>query len=158
MALRHTRGKFNVDAVNPSKVAAVGFFPHQHYANGMPVAYVAATQEFGSSSHNIPPRSFMRTTIIEKYAELSKLITDAIMNIVSGKQSQEEALLSAGLMAAGFASVKITEIFEPELSAETIAARRRKKKTGNISTKPLIDTSKMFQSLTAQVVNKGDLQ
>lgn len=155
MAVTHKRGgEFNPDAVPSGMAVAVGFFQHQAYVDGTPVAYVAAIQEFGSPEQKIPPRSFMRTTMTEKARELSSAMQNAIYSIVSRKKGAEPAFLEAGLFAAGLASIKITQIDSPELADSTKAARRRKKKTGPVSYKPLIDTAKMFQSLTAQVVNK----
>jgi len=42
------------------------------YPNGTKTAQVAAIMEFGDPSHNIPSRSYMRSTIIEKNAEWKK--------------------------------------------------------------------------------------
>ena len=49
----------------------VGWFEGAKYEDGTPVAYVAAIQEYGFV--NIPPRSFMRTTVQEKKEAWKKL-------------------------------------------------------------------------------------
>jgi hypothetical protein len=48
-----------------NKVGKVGWFEGAKYPDGTQVAYVATIQEYGYSPKNIPPRPFMRPTIVK---------------------------------------------------------------------------------------------
>lgn len=132
----------------------VGWFPGAKYADGTPVAYVATIQEYGSPMNNIPPRSFMRTTIAEKENEWAKLARSGAKAIIAGNASPIMVMEGLGLAASGDIKKKISEISSPALKDETIANRKRKLTKGNkvgALTKPLVETSLMISSLTSTV-------
>ncbi|MCK4518079.1 hypothetical protein KAT92_04840, partial [Candidatus Babeliales bacterium] len=104
----------------------VGWFSGARYQNGKPVARAAATQEYGSAIDNIPPRSFMRTTITEKKDEWAKLVKSGSKAMVAGNASARMVLEGLGLAASGDIKKKITQINSPALSPGTIANRKRK--------------------------------
>ena len=132
----------------------VGWFPGAKYQDGTPVAYVAVIQEFGSPINNIPPRSFMRTTIAEKENEWAKLVRSGAKAMIAGNATPKMVMEGLGLAASGDIKKKISEINSPALKASTIANRKRKlakgKKVGAL-TKPLVETSLMISSLTSTV-------
>src|SRR6478736_3836077 len=66
------------------KVGKVGWFKGNTYPNGMPVAQVAAIQEFTPFSGG-PPRSFMRTTIAEQQIGWKKIAFYSAQQVVAGK-------------------------------------------------------------------------
>lgn len=139
------------------KVGKVGWFPSAKYEDGTPVAYVAAIQEFGSPANNIPPRSFMRTTIAEKEQGWAQIAENEAKKIVNGKQTTENAVTILVLKAAGDVRKKISTIYTPKLKESTIEARKRKradKKTTGSLTKPLVDTGYLLGTLDTSVENK----
>lgn len=127
--------------------AGVGHFAKNQYPDGTPVAYAATIQEFGYPEGNIPPRSFHRTTIAEKKKEWGTIMAKQGAMIVKGKMTIETALTQIGLLAAGQMREKIAEITEPPLKDSTKAARRRR---GNGSEKPLVDTRVLMPTLISE--------
>jgi len=127
-----------------------GFFSSSKYADGTPVAYVAAIQEFLDGGS----RSFMRTTMIEKEKEWAKIMEKFGPKIMDGSMSVTDALNIVGLRSSGDVAAKIAEITAPPLKPATIKARQRKlannEKVGNL-TKPLIESAVMFNSVTHEV-------
>lgn len=137
------------------KQVEVGFFETVRYPDGTPVAYVAAIQEFGSPDNNIPARPFFRPTIAAQQAAWRENMREAVAAIVRGDMPLTSALTQVGLVAAGNISEGITRVTTPALSDATIYSRQhRTNKQRNMSTKPLIDTGLMLQSVTAQVTDK----
>ena len=134
----------------------VGWGEKQRYDDGTPVAVVAATQEFGSPAKNIPPRSFMRTSSIEKEGEWKALIGQGMKTVMNGANSTANVFEMVGLKVAGDVREKIATITSPALAPSTIKARIRGRKVGNAgtATKPLVDTGYMLNSLTSEVTSK----
>ena len=125
----------------------VGWFESAKYVDGTPVAYVATIQEFGYAAGGLPPRPFFRPTIVSEQAAWRTLIAQASKGVVTGKRTSFQAMELIGLQAAGDVRKTISQIITPALSPSTIAAR---KKRGNSSTKPLVDTRVLINTLTHQ--------
>lgn len=148
------------------KVTKVGWFEKSKYENGIQVAAVAAIQEFGLLSRNIPPRPFMRPTIINKKQEWKKIAELGAKSVINGNKNISDIMEALGLKAASDIRKTISSIWSPALAEKTILARLSRssklskikgrlteKSIGNI-TKPLIDTGVMFATLTNMVENK----
>lgn len=139
-----------------NKVGKVGWFKESRYPDppNTQVAQVAVTQEYGYSPGNIPPRPFMRPTIVAKQQEWRDVALRGAKAVFAGKQTVENVLEAIGLKAAGDIRKAISNVYSPPLSPLTIAARLRrranKRVTGKL-TKPLIDTGLMFATLTNSV-------
>ena len=126
-----------------SKGVAIGFFASAKYPNGIPVASVAAANEFGTqasstSPANIPPRPFMRPTI----AQERKAIRDMLHQRADPKTftvTHQDAN-AIGAYLAGRLQSQITSLREPPNSPRTIALKK--------SSNPLIDTGFMRMSVT----------
>lgn len=147
----------------------VGWFESARYEDGTPVAYVATIQEFGSGA--IPARPFMRPAVAEHGQEwLDQLAAGAKKAVQPGATLTPLMVLEAvAMMAAGNVGEKISEVTEPPLSQITLIARKTGKFTGgadvgaaaalvkegitvsDVSTKPLVDTGQMIQSVTGVV-------
>lgn len=125
---------------------ASGWLETARYEDGMPVAYVAAIQEFGHAPH-IPPRPFMRPTVEAQSPEWAKIYGNVIKTATNGSAVLE----IMGGKIAGDMREAISELTSPGLAESTIKARQRK---GNGSTKPLVDTRVMFNTLTHVVRGK----
>lgn len=135
-----------------SKRLAVGFFDTSKYPNGTPVAYVASIQEFGSPP--IPPRPFMRPAIAANKQEWTDILRKGMKAVIDGRATVEQVYGQVGMRAAGQVSQEISNVFTPPLAAATIAARQAKRKTPGVSTKPLVDTGLMIQSVSSKVEDK----
>jgi hypothetical protein len=123
----------------------VGIPAGKNEDDGTPVALIAAVHEFGSPEKGIPERPFLRTTIQEnreKYVQLNRRNLVAVLN---GKMSVEQALGQLGEVAKGDVQAKIASGGFAPLKAATI------KRKG--SSKPLIDTGQMRQSIEWELSN-----
>ena len=150
--------------------ARVGWFEDAAYPDGTPVAYVAAIQELGSPKNSIPPRSFMRSTAMEKDGEWRDVAATVSKRVLEGKMTPHDAMDVLALKAEGDIAHKISTITQPPLSKITLGARKYramgKKVTGatigeiagkladgtldvsGVSDKPLVDSAIMVNSLT----------
>jgi hypothetical protein len=141
------------------KVGKVGFFPSSKYEDGTPVAYVATIQEYGAPEQGIPPRSFMRTTIVDKQAEWQAVATMGAKAMLNGDTTGERVLEVIGLKAAGDIRKKIASITDPALKPATVAARLRgradKQTVGNL-TKPLVHTATLLNAVTSTVEARSE--
>jgi hypothetical protein len=140
------------------KVAKVGWFPDAKYPeNGTQVAYVAAIQEYGSPTNNIPPRPFIRPAISQSQGDWARIIADGSRLVVRGQQSVDGVLGLAGAQAQADIQAQIEATSSPPLKASTLRARMYRRRLKNISeapNTPLRDTGHMIASVT-HVVEKG---
>lgn len=112
------------------------------------VAQVAAYHEFGSPGANIPERSFMRSTLEEKKSEFTNLIGKLLTDVVAGKRTAKDALGILGLTVSTAIKKKIASgEFVPN-SPATIAKKG--------SSKPLIDTGQLLNSISYEVNTGGE--
>lgn len=164
-AAGHQRLK-NALALVKAKSAKVGWFESARYENGMPIAYVAAIQEFGYAAGGIPPRSFMRTTAAEKGrpgGEWSVFAERGARAVLAGNSPPEFMMDMIGQKASGDIAKKIASITTPPLKASTVRARERRyarpQKHSKLEMsfggavgfgifKPLVDTGQMVNSVT----------
>ena len=140
-------------AMETDKSLRVGFFDTQ-YADGTPVAYVAAIQEFGVASKGIPSRSFMRTTAAEQASSWVTGFEQAFKMVVNGQETMQGAMDKMGFVIEGDIAKKITEISAPPLKESTINAKKSKlADQGTVGSldKPLVETGLLLQSVTHQV-------
>jgi hypothetical protein len=132
----------------------IGWDASAVYPNGEQAAYVATIQEFGDPAHNIPKRSFLRSTMAEKTQSWKELNEKSSKAILKGKVSPKDAFTKLVLGAEGDFVEKITTLTSPPLKEATKQARLRKrkdKKTMGLLDKPLIDTGYMLATLTSTV-------
>jgi hypothetical protein len=118
----------------------VGFLENATYPDGKPVAMIAAIQEFGAPSRNIPPRPFFRQAIAAHSEEWPKAITD---NLKATGYDAEVTLGRVGAGIKGQIQQSITDLREPALAPATV---RRKG-----FDKPLVDTGHMLASVDYEV-------
>lgn len=131
-----------------SKVGKVGWFESAKYPDGTPVAEVAAQNEFGDPDQNIPARPTVRPAAIENKTKWTNLGAWQAKQILEGKSTAQTAMELLTADAQGAIAKNISTLKYPELSPVTIADRQRR---GNSSTKPLIDTTLEFSTLTSVV-------
>lgn len=137
-----------------------GWLPSSRYEDGTPAAYVAAIQEYGDPEHNIPPRSFMRTTFDAKNKEWSAVMRSGVRGVATGRTTIKGVIETVALLAAADVRLKITQIHEPPLAPATLAARAARANKGRkgkqftpqtVSQKPLNDTGYMLATLVGVV-------
>lgn len=122
----------------------IGFLAGATYPDGTSVPMVAAIQEFGAPSKNIPPRPFFRDMIAEKSPEWP----DAIARLlVRNNYDAAQTLGQVGEAVAGQLRQSIVDLTEPPLADATI---RRKG-----FSKPLIDTGHMLASVSYEVTGEA---
>ncbi len=125
---------------------------------GISMVNLAAIHEFGSPAAGIPERSFIRRTFTVHADELGKVTAKLAKKVVEGAMPVEQAL---GILGAwGAAKVKSTvrnwtwapedgglgSTVVQELSPSTVEAKG--------SDRPLVDTGRMVDSITHQVVTE----
>ncbi|SEO76391.1 hypothetical protein SAMN02800692_1995 [Luteibacter sp. UNC138MFCol5.1] len=106
-------------------------------------AGILAVHEFGAPEMGIPERSVVRRSIRENVGKYRKLNLQNLRKVVRGEMSVAQALGILGAVAAGDVQLTIRNADLAPLKPETI---RRKG-----SSKPLIDTGQVIQSITFEV-------
>jgi hypothetical protein len=135
------------------KVTA-GFFESAKYANGTPVAYIAAIQEFGYPEGNIPSRPFFRNAIKANEQKWGDVAGRLIESAIEGKLSESQALEQLGSMIKGDIQESIIDGDFESLKQSTLVARQSRKRTAGVANKPLIDTGHMMRSVDYTVEEK----
>ncbi len=133
-------------------VAKAGWFESARYPNGTPVAAVAIFQEFGTSK--IPPRPFMRPTSVREKRNWIGLMEQGARAVMKGNIDGLTVLDSIAAKAAAEIARSITLVHTPPLKPATIARRLAKhadKATVGLLDKPLIDTGRMYETVTHTV-------
>ena len=118
----------------------VGFFSSARYPNGIPVAAVAAWNEFGTKK--IEERPFFRIANAENELNLIRIITTQVDPLTMVITKRIGGLL--GVSQQGAVQKSMVDLREPENAESTIARKKGK-------TNPLIDTGRMNRSVTYKV-------
>lgn len=129
----------------------IGWFDAK-YEDGTPVVQVAMIQEFGAPEKNIPPRPFMRPAKMEHAQDWKSQFEKAAKNLHKGRVKEEDILNDLGDTIISDIRKAIMDVYFPPLKEGTVKTRKRK---GNYSEKPLIDTKRMFDTLDKKVEMKG---
>ena len=118
----------------------VGFLENATYPSGMPVAAVAALNEYGVPSRGQPPRPFFRNMIADKQGQWAPAAEQALK---ANGYDATAALKVVGTGIAGQLKQSIVDLMSPPLAPSTIARKGH--------AKPLIDTSTMLKSVDYEV-------
>jgi hypothetical protein len=141
-------------SLSSASVVKVGFLAGATYPDGKPVAMIAAIQEFGAPSRNIPPRPYFRNMIAAKKAEWPKSIAT---NLKANDYDAFQTLLETGEAVSGQLRKSIIDTNSPPLSPRTLAARGYTGKAYDstdpktFGAKPLVDTGHMLNSVDYEV-------
>lgn len=109
--------------------------------------------EFGSPAANIPARPFLIPGVREAIPKAMSHLRGAAKAAMADKKGEFEAKLgAAGMVAQNTVRAKINSGIVPALAESTLAARRRRGRTGEV---PLIDTGSMRNSIS-YVIRKKD--
>jgi hypothetical protein len=109
-------------------------------AGGIPVAMIAAIQEFGAPSRGIPPRPFFRSMIKSKSGEWPRAIANLLK--ANGYDARRTLMLT-GEAIAGQLRQSIKDTNAPPLKPATINRKGH--------SKPLVDTGHMLASIDYEV-------
>jgi phage gpG-like protein len=112
------------------------------------IAEIATIHEFGAPEAGIPERSMLRANDFKNKKKYLQVINRLTTEVFEGKMKPINVLEVVGLMVVSDVKNRIREGIEPALKPETI---RRKG-----SSKPLIDTGQLVNSVSHQVKTKGD--
>lgn len=123
----------------------VGIPVGKNEPDGTPMALVGAVHEFGSPENGIPERSWLRSGLRINLPFFRSLNKRNLPSVLKGEMQAETALAQLGAVAVGKVQENITKGDFAPLKAQTI---RRKG-----SSKPLIDSGNMRQSVTYQIVD-----
>lgn len=111
-----------------------------------------------STTHNkkahtivIPPRPFMRTTIVEQKNSWSEKARQGFKAVSLGVKTPLQVMTALGELAAGDVRMKITQINSPPLKNSTYYSRKRR---GLEPNKPLQATGLMLSTCTSIVKEK----
>lgn len=126
----------------------VGFLEGSTYPDGTSVALVASRNEYGDPANNQPPRPFFRNAIAEHKNEWA----DTLARGLSRKMDVDTVFEVVGAQMKGDIQASIIALQEPKLSPSTIARRRNRAESPNNSTKPLVDTKIMLESVNYEVI------
>lgn len=154
----------------------VGFLETAKYLDGTPAAYVATIMEFGYPAGRIPARPFFRPTMEQQRQAWADALRMGAREVLLGKLTAQAMLAQFGAMAAGEVSATISKITSPPLSPVTLELRRMRKAgrqlsqtavweaidnvkrgkltPGGVSTKPLVDSGFLIQSVDSEVVRR----
>lgn len=136
------------------KQAKVGWFEGSKYESGIPVATVAAIQEFGSPTNNIPARPFMRPTITEKEPAWGAIAERGVRAVLANQATTQDVMELLAKTVVFDVQKTIAALQTPELHPGTIynrLHRKSDKKTVGALTKPLIDTGIMFNTIGHEI-------
>lgn len=134
------------------KVVKVGFPKDQPLGNSSGASYastmsevatVAVYNELGTST--IPPRPFLRPSMVENVSTLSQICLDATKSILDGSEPFLE-LSKVGEWSSLKVKDKIIEVSSPSNAVSTIVKKG--------SSNPLIDSALMVNSVTYVVGEK----
>ncbi|MCZ6161935.1 hypothetical protein [Campylobacter ureolyticus] len=112
-------------------------------SDGMNNATLAMIHEFGSPKHNIAERSFLRVPLSQNQEQILSLAKEEICKALSSGTSVIRPLEEIGVFSSNLCKMAITDGLTPALKPATI---KRKK-----SSKPLIDTSNLLNSITWEI-------
>ena len=118
----------------------VGFLAGSTYPDGKSVAMVAAIQEYGAPSRNIPPRPFFRRMLAQDSPAWPGTIA---AQLKATGNDVPRVLDQMGALVKGQIQASIIALVDPPLKPATI---RRKG-----FAKPLIDTSDMLKAVAYEV-------
>lgn len=129
-----------------NKIVKVGLPDSPHDDSKLTVAEIGMIHEYGAPGAGIPERPFLARSIREKDSDLVRLNRVNLQKILNNHLTFDQALNQLGIMAQGIVQEYIANgEFEP-LKPKTIERKG--------SSKPLIDTGQMRQSVTYVVEGK----
>jgi hypothetical protein len=116
-------------------------------ADGATLAGIAAINEYGSADGHVPERSFLRSTFDAHQTEYGRELAQVIEDAALSGADPEQGLARLGLRIVGDVQEAIASGVGPANAPSTVARKG--------SSKPLIDTGRLRQSIRSEVVPGG---
>ena len=113
--------------------------------NEIDLVIIAASNEFGTDT--IPERSFMRAGVDENKKEFETFLAKGSFAVIAGKLSKRQLIGRLGLLGVK----KIQE----KIESGPFKANKPKTVQRKGSSKPLIDTGRLRQSITHRLAEEG---
>lgn len=110
---------------------------------------IAAVHEFGSFDGKIPERSFLRSTVDDNKARYLELVKRLLDQVLLGTLTLRQSFGLLGAEIKSDVQARINRGIAPPLKESTIDARERR--FGRRSSKPLIATGQLKQSIDYEV-------
>ena len=157
------------DKVSSGAELRVGFLENATYPDGKPVAMIAAIQEFGAPRAGIPPRPFFRNMIANNQDSWANGFAEQLR---ATNYDVKLTFERAGAAIAGQLRQSIVDTNDPALSPITLMIRKMKgegktitraslaeaarrlaagESTAGVSTKPLVETGHLLNSVDYEV-------
>lgn len=131
----------------------VGWFDNAKEEDGTPSAAVAAGQEYGIPSKNVPPRLGMRETVAKKERQWQKAAAHLAGQVMEGSLNPKALVETLVQLARRDFFKRINSNPGPPLKKKTLQNRRRR---GNTTETTLIDTHRMIEGLETKVEKADD--
>jgi hypothetical protein len=122
----------------------VGLPDALHEDTKITIAELGAIHEYGAPKAGIPERPFLHPAIREGLPQITRLQAVIGLDVQNGKTTKADGLERLGLLGQRLVQQKIRHGEFVPLKPATIARKKG-------STKPLIDTGQMMQSVTFAV-------
>jgi phage gpG-like protein len=122
---------------------------HKGDENPIQVVLVASVHEFGSTT--VPERSFLRSAMDSNKTSIAKYLENAYISILNGKDAKK-SLGKLGEIALSYVYQQFDRGGDPkwpDLKESTVEQRKDQ------SSKPLMDTGQLRQSLQTAVRKRG---
>lgn len=117
-----------------------------NYESGETLAEVATTHEYGSITKNIPARSFLRVPFYQNQKRVDRIIGLAYKSLVKNTATLDKAL---NVIGAECRNISV-DAFD-DGAGGTWAENKKSTINAKGSSKPLIDTGKLRQSIQWEV-------
>ena len=127
------------------KVEVGAFGTHSNGKRSITMPDLAAIHEYGAPSRNIPERSFLRASITLNQGKYGKYLLGEVKDLLLLRTTPTKIKQVLGMQAAADVQMYMVNGKFTPLKAKTI------KRKG--SSKPLIDTGQLRQSITYRVVD-----
>ena len=118
-----------------------------NHPDGMSMVRLGAIHEFGAPGAGIPERSFLRVPLRSAQDELASVFKKLMQQVQSGDLTFDQALNQLGAKGASISQEAISAGIDPANAPATVAAKG--------SSRPLVDTGALRQSITWVVRDKG---
>lgn len=129
-------------SVRPDYVR-VGLPDTMHEQAKLTIAEIGAIHEYGAPGANIPERPFLNPALREGVMQMERLSKVLLFEVQNGEITKQAALERLGELGVRLVQQKIRNGAFVPLKASTIARKG--------SSKPLIDTGQMMQSVTFSI-------
>lgn len=141
--------------INSGKFVKSGFLKTATYADGKPVAMIAAIQNYGAPGVGIPPRPFFSNMIKDKSSGWGVAVAK---NLKAANYDADKALDRVGEGIDGQLRQSIKDTNDPPLAPSTLRKRGYTgkafdpKDASTFGAKPLVDSGIMLGSVDHEVI------